>query len=153
MYSSRDSSVHNTAGVVIRQIVTSMFERLNIFVTTTGSFDWGEGKEAWQGQLPMQASDAYLLFQVSHFYSTKTISPNLFHHQIYFIPSPYNYSLFLHQIYFSTVCLFLKDVCFLTNGDPPAWLPTSLGLELPLGLELIETVLRSHPKVFIKVLV
>ena len=64
MYSSRDSNVHNTAGVVIRQIVSSMFERLNSFMNKTGSFDWGEGKEAGQGQLPVQASDAYLLFQV-----------------------------------------------------------------------------------------
>ncbi len=64
MYSSRDSSVHNTAGVVIRQIVSSMFERLNSFVSQSGSFDWGEGQEAQRGQLPMQASDAYLLFQV-----------------------------------------------------------------------------------------
>lgn len=60
--------MHNTAGVVIRQIVSSMFERLNLFVGKTGSFDWGAGQEeAGQGQLPTQASDAYLLFQVSRY--------------------------------------------------------------------------------------
>ena len=68
MYSSRDPSIHNTAGVVIRQIVSSMFERLNSFISSkTGSFDWEEGKETDRGQLPIQASDAYLLFQVSNY--------------------------------------------------------------------------------------
>lgn len=57
--------MHNTAGVVIRQIVSSMFERLNTFKGRSGSFDWGDGKETGQGQLPTQAGDAYLLFQVS----------------------------------------------------------------------------------------
>lgn len=45
----------------------------------------------------------------------------------------------------------LQDICFLTNGDPPAWLPSSLDLELALGLELLEMVLRSFPIVFVKV--
>lgn len=45
-----------------------------------------------------------------------------------------------------------KDICFLTNGDPPAWLSSSVDLELPLGLELLEAVLTAYPKVFVKVL-
>lgn len=45
----------------------------------------------------------------------------------------------------------LQDLCFLTNGDPPAWLPNTLELELSLGLELLETVLREYPHIFMKV--
>ena len=45
----------------------------------------------------------------------------------------------------------LQDLCFLTNGDPPAWLPNTLELELSLGLELLETVLREYPQIFMKV--
>ena len=56
--------MHSTTGVVIRQVVSSVFERLNSFINQAGSFDWGEGKGAGHGQLPVQASDAYLLFQV-----------------------------------------------------------------------------------------
>ena len=44
-----------------------------------------------------------------------------------------------------------QDLCFLTNGDPPAWLPNTLELELSLGLELLETVLREYPLTFMKV--
>jgi len=47
--------------------------------------------------------------------------------------------------------LLLQDICFLTNGDPPAWLPSSLEMELSLGLELLEAVLRGYPRVFVKV--
>ena len=64
LYGSREQSIHSTAGVVIRQVVSSMFERLNSFMSTSGSFDWGDGKDSAHSQLPMQASDAYLLFQV-----------------------------------------------------------------------------------------
>ena len=81
MYSSRDTNIHNTAGVVIRQIVSSMFERLNTFVSKTGSFDWGEGQGAGQGQLPVQASDAYLLFQVSQ---SKIVNFCVFYNVNYF---------------------------------------------------------------------
>jgi len=49
------------------------------------------------------------------------------------------------------MCACVQDICFLTNGDPPAWLSPSLELEPTLGLELIESVLRTHPKVFTKV--
>ena len=54
------------AGVVIRQIVSSMFERLNSFISSTGSFDWGDGQDSAHGQLPVQANDGYLLFQVRY---------------------------------------------------------------------------------------
>ena len=36
-------------------------------------------------------------------------------------------------------------------GTPQPWLPSSLDLELTLGLELLEMVLRSFPIVFVKV--
>ena len=39
----------------------------------------------------------------------------------------------------------------MTNGDPPAWLPNTLELELSLGLELLETILREYPHTFMKV--
>lgn len=68
MYTSRDLNIHNTAGVVIRQIVSAMFERLNSFIGSSGSFDWGGGQDSAHTQLPVQASDAYLLFQVSTYY-------------------------------------------------------------------------------------
>ena len=68
MYRSSDVSVHNTAGVAIRQIVSTMFDRLNVLMNGGGD---GEGVSAEGGptkkedqQLPTQAKDAYLLFQV-----------------------------------------------------------------------------------------
>jgi len=64
LYGSREQSVRSTAGVVIRQVVSSMFERLNAFFSSSGSFDWGDGQDSAHSQLPTQASDAYLLFQV-----------------------------------------------------------------------------------------
>lgn len=58
----------------------------------------------------------------------------------------------LSCIYYIRVALTsLQDLCFLTNGDPPAWLPNTLELELSLGLELLETVLREYPHIFMKV--
>ena len=101
--SSREPVIHNTAGVAIRQIMSAMFERLNSFIVEKGL---EEVEELEKQALPMQAKDAYLLFQ---------------------------------------------DVCFLTNGDPPAWLPPSIDLELSLGLELLETVLRAFPRIFVRV--
>jgi hypothetical protein len=109
LYSSRDSSVHSTAGVAIRQIVTALFERVSA-VSAQGDLVSEEGEEEEKGgprekDLSREAGDAYLLFQ---------------------------------------------DLCFLTNGDPPAWLPNTLELELSLGLELLETVLREYPQIFMK---
>ena len=71
MYRSSDTSVHNTAGVAIRQIVSTMFDRLSALMSGGGDGggvsasgrEKGEGKKEDQ-QLPTQAKDAYLLFQV-----------------------------------------------------------------------------------------
>ena len=68
LYSSREPSVHNTAGVAIRQIVTALFERLS--VTSPGGGDVAE-KEEGEGEgdhLSREAGDAYLLFQVWYMY-------------------------------------------------------------------------------------
>ena len=67
LYGMREPSVHNTAGVAIRQIVSAMFERLNRFMCEAGEGgEGGEGGEQVEShqQLPVQAKDAYLLFQV-----------------------------------------------------------------------------------------
>ena len=71
LYSSRDSSVHSTAGVAIRQIVTALFERVSA-VSAKGDLvsEEGEGEEEEVGgpkkekDLSREAGDAYLLFQV-----------------------------------------------------------------------------------------
>ena len=71
LYNSRDASIHNTAGVAIRQVVSAMFERLNILMKEeeegededVGKGGKGSGSETHK-QLPTQARDAYLLFQV-----------------------------------------------------------------------------------------
>ena len=72
LYESRDSSIHNTAGVAIRQVVSAMFERLNNFMNEEkeggdGDVGMGGGRDGGEmhRQLPTQARDAYLLFQVS----------------------------------------------------------------------------------------
>jgi len=74
LYESRDPSIHNTAGVAIRQIVSAMFERLNNFMNEEKEEEGGDGDVGTGGgkdggethkQLPTQARDAYLLFQVS----------------------------------------------------------------------------------------
>ena len=71
LYNSRDASVHNTAGVAIRQVVSAMFERLNILMKEEEEEedeDVGKGGQGSRSethkQLPTQARDAYLLFQV-----------------------------------------------------------------------------------------
>ena len=64
LYGSKEANVHNTAGVAIRQIVSSMFERLDAFVQDDGVRVAGGGASDGQTQLPTQARDAYLLFQV-----------------------------------------------------------------------------------------
>jgi hypothetical protein len=46
--------------------------------------------------------------------------------------------------------LIFQDLCFLINGDPAAWLPQSLNIELGLGLELLEIVLKGYPAIFAK---
>ncbi len=61
LYESKESSVRNTAGVAIRQIVSSLFERLDSLVEDEGV---GGAVGGATSQLPTQASDAYLLFQV-----------------------------------------------------------------------------------------
>ena len=55
----------------------------------------------------------------------------------------------MYTIYF-TVYPY-QDLCFLINGDPAAWLPQSLNIELGLGLELLEIVLKGYPAIFAKV--
>ncbi len=60
LYGSKESSVRNTAGVAIRQIVFSLFERLDNLVEEEGVSAVGGATN----QLPTQANDAYLLFQV-----------------------------------------------------------------------------------------
>lgn len=57
--------MRNTAGVAIRQIVFSLFERLDCLVEDEGV---GEIVGGATSQLPTQASDAYLLFQVRLLY-------------------------------------------------------------------------------------
>ncbi len=62
LYGSKESSVRNTAGVAIRQIVFSLFERLDNLVEEEGVSVAVGGAT---NQLPTQANDAYLLFQVT----------------------------------------------------------------------------------------
>ncbi len=68
LYESKELSVRSTAGVAIRQIVSSLFERLDCLVEEEGVSGSVNGSTS---QLPIQASDAYLLFQVS-LYTTLT---------------------------------------------------------------------------------
>ena len=83
LYNSRDASVHNTAGVAIRQVVSAMFERLNILMKEEEEEeedeDVGKGGQGSRSethkQLPTQARDAYLLFQVRDAIIT-TITPS-----------------------------------------------------------------------------
>ena len=66
LYSSRDSSVHSTAGVAIRQIVTALFERVSA-VSAKGDLVSEEdevGGPKKEKDLSREAGDAYLLFQV-----------------------------------------------------------------------------------------
>ena len=58
--------------------------------------------------------------------------------------------VFLHS-FPPLLLLPCQDLCFLINGDPSAWLPSTLPLDVCLGLELLEIVLRSYPMVFAKV--
>ena len=53
--------MHNTAGVAIRQIVSSLYDRVDCLVEEEGV---SGGTDFTETQLPTQASDAYLLFQV-----------------------------------------------------------------------------------------
>ena len=73
LYASREPSVHNTAGVTIRQIVTALFDRLSVTCMEgeivdeeeEGEEEGGEGKEGKREKdLSREAGDAYLLFQV-----------------------------------------------------------------------------------------
>ena len=63
LYLSRDTSVHSTAGVAIRQIVTALFERVLVVSARDGVVNEEEGEEK-EGDLSREAGDAYLLFQV-----------------------------------------------------------------------------------------
>ena len=69
LYSSRDPSVHSTAGVAIRQIVTALFERVSaVSAQGEGSLSEEEGEEGGgvvEKDLSREAGDAYLLFQVT----------------------------------------------------------------------------------------
>jgi len=72
LYGSKESSVHNTAGVAIRTVVSSLFERLDCLVQE-------EGVGGTMSQLPSQANDAYLLFQVLiNTYSTHVLHVHWF---------------------------------------------------------------------------
>ena len=171
LYSSRESSIHNTAGVAIRQIVSALFERL--LVTSGGGervSEEEEEEEKEEKHLSQEAGDAYLLFQVSSrtvsFSLTLSLSPSL-PSTLFPSLSPSLRSTLFPSLSFSLppyisispslstppppLCVYVcQDLCFLTNGDPPAWLPNSLELELSLGLELLETVLREYPHTFMK---
>ena len=62
--------MHNTAGVAIRQIVSSLYDRVDCLVEEEGV---SGGTDFTETQLPTQASDAYLLFQV---HTCVTTSPS-----------------------------------------------------------------------------
>ena len=64
LYSSRDSSVHSTAGVAIRQIVTALFERVSAVSAQSDLVSEEEEGGAPEKDLSREAGDAYLLFQV-----------------------------------------------------------------------------------------
>ena len=65
LYSSREPSVHSTAGVAIRQIVTALFDRLSVSKEAM-SEEETEGKKGDPAEhhLSREVGDAYLLFQV-----------------------------------------------------------------------------------------
>jgi hypothetical protein len=52
--------------------------------------------------------------------------------------------------YATDAYLFLQDLCTLTGGDPPAWLSID-HVSKALGLELIESILGSHHRLFLEV--
>ena len=73
LYSSREPSIHSTAGVAIRQIATALFERLSVSGEGEGVSEGeregvgGEGEEKGRledQRMSQEAGDAYLLFQV-----------------------------------------------------------------------------------------
>ena len=41
-----------------------------------------------------------------------------------------------------------QDLVQLTNGDPSSWLAANLEMNKSLGLELLENVLNSFPRIF-----
>ena len=65
LYKSRDTSVHSTAGVAIRQIVVALFDKLSkqLGAERSRQDKKKEGEEEEQ-ELPAGVTDAYLLFQV-----------------------------------------------------------------------------------------
>ena len=51
------------------------------------------------------------------------------------------------------ISLFFKDLCLLINAKPSVWLIGIHEMTRTLGLELIESILKSYPSVFFKVTV
>ena len=76
------------------------------------------------GNLNAKAHDAYLLFQV----------------------------LFCVLVCNMTITFVdVQDLVQLTNGDPSSWLAADLKINKSLGLELLENVLNSFPRIFLEV--
>eukprot|EP01132_Coremiostelium_polycephalum_P000509 gene509-641_t len=47
--------------------------------------------------------------------------------------------------------LLLQDLCHITGGDNPAWLPPTTTISRAAGLELIEMIISVHTEIFYKV--
>lgn len=44
-----------------------------------------------------------------------------------------------------------QDLCQLTNGEQPYWLIGIIEMTRTFGLELLESVLKGYPNIFLKV--
>ena len=64
LYKSRDTSVHSTAGVAIRQIVVALFDKLSRQLGAERSRQDKKKEGEEEQELPAGVTDAYLLFQV-----------------------------------------------------------------------------------------
>ena len=68
-----------------------------------------------------------------------------------------------HFYYYYFICLFdlpvdmnfsfllFQDLCQLTNGEQPYWLIGIIEMTRTFGLELLESVLKGYPNIFLKV--
>ena len=104
-----------------------------------------KGKE-WKVNLPISQTNFHFpwRFKKSGFYCSCKKSK----HSIY-LPTPPEvraYTLSLVNVFFIS-----QDLCQLTNGEQPYWLIGITEMTRTFGLELLESVLKGYPNIFLKV--
>ena len=140
LHFAKDTTIGNTAGATVRQLVSLVFERVviedahsNEEVAPKSNESFTDGSELNKQQdlksLKPFALDAFSLFQVENRNSVQFIVLSIL-----------------------ILILSFQDLILLVSGDQPLWLVGMTEMTRTFGIELLENILSTFYSVFLKVI-